>query len=341
MGVKHLNKFLKENAADSINVIHLADLEGKAIAIDTSIYLYKYVLSGNLIGNMFILLRLFQRYNVIPVFIFDGKPPEEKKEVLQKRKEARWQAFDKCKELESYLEEQGASILYEEEQEIRKKMALLKKRQVTISKKDVDDVKELIRAFGATYFDAIGEADAVCAMLSVSGKVWGCLSEDMDMFTYGCPHVLRLLDTNEETVTHYHVSSIVRQLGMSTEDLKVICTLAGTDYNVKESNRRTLKETLRLFSCYQQQQTSTLDFFSWLVANTRYVEEKDRINFDLVLSMFQLEKASEEVSRFLGVNIEWGVFRVVEVIRILKGAAFVLPPKYHKVLLGFDLECAC
>ena len=42
MGIRHLNKHLRDKCPDSIRVLNMADLEGKRIAVDISIYLYKY-----------------------------------------------------------------------------------------------------------------------------------------------------------------------------------------------------------------------------------------------------------------------------------------------------------
>ena len=46
------------------------------------------------------------------------------------------------------------------------------------------------------------EADELCAKLVVK-KAFACLSEDMDMFVYGCPKVLRYLSLLNETVVVY------------------------------------------------------------------------------------------------------------------------------------------
>ena len=54
MGIKHLNRFLKENCSkNSIRKIELHQMRGKRIVIDTSIYLYKYMSDDALIENMY------------------------------------------------------------------------------------------------------------------------------------------------------------------------------------------------------------------------------------------------------------------------------------------------
>ena len=86
MGIRNLNKYLLQNCHNSIKNIHLSNLSGKKISIDISIYLYQFERQQNLINGMCELIRTLRHYNIIPVFIFDGKPPNEKKFILQERK---------------------------------------------------------------------------------------------------------------------------------------------------------------------------------------------------------------------------------------------------------------
>ena len=92
MGIRYLNRFLKDNASPSINFCRLAELSGKKIAIDISIYMYRFASEDTLIESMYLMLSIFRNYNIIPIFIFDGKPPPEKRELLKKRKEDKQEA---------------------------------------------------------------------------------------------------------------------------------------------------------------------------------------------------------------------------------------------------------
>ena len=71
MGIKHLNKFLREEAQSSIKFISLDELSGKKISIDISIYMYKYASEGVLLENIYLMLSTFRHFNIIPIFIFD------------------------------------------------------------------------------------------------------------------------------------------------------------------------------------------------------------------------------------------------------------------------------
>ena len=97
MGIKHLNRFLREEAKNSIKFISLSEISGKKIAVDISIYMYKFAADDSLIENIYLMLSIFRYYNIIPIFIFDGKPPDEKSEILIKRREDKKEALDEYK----------------------------------------------------------------------------------------------------------------------------------------------------------------------------------------------------------------------------------------------------
>ena len=107
MGIKNLNRFLREQSKqskESIKFISVAELSGKKIAIDISIYMYKYASEGSLLENIYLMLSVFRYYNICPIFVFDGKPPPEKKELLLKRKEDKIEAESEYNKLKSQLE---------------------------------------------------------------------------------------------------------------------------------------------------------------------------------------------------------------------------------------------
>ena len=158
MGVKNLNKFLRETCKnDSIQKINLSELSGKKIAIDISIYLYKYQ-SQSLIENMYSMLSIFYYYKIIPIFIFDGKPPAEKTAILKKRKQNKIQAEAEYNLLKTKLQEKK-EISIQDRQEMEEAMDLLKKQFIYIKKNQIAKVKALITSYGAMYFEAEGEAE--------------------------------------------------------------------------------------------------------------------------------------------------------------------------------------
>ena len=100
MGIKHLNKFLNIKCGNSSIVTeHINKLKNKTLVIDTSIYIYKFLGEDALIEYMYIMITLFMKYNITPIFVFDGKPPAIKQKILDNRKKIRNEAKDALEEL--------------------------------------------------------------------------------------------------------------------------------------------------------------------------------------------------------------------------------------------------
>jgi len=264
MGIKHLNKFLKKECNESIKLLPLKSLSGKTIVIDTSIYLYKFLVDGeeSLVENLLTMLNLFRFYKITPLFIFDGETPAEKKALLEKRKEEKKTAERQYHLLKDTMDENV---------ETQKQMIQLKKRFVYIKREQIELVKKLFDAYGVNYAVAQGEADEMCAYLVLKGTAWACLSEDMDMFVYGVPRILRYLSMINHNVVLYDLPKILIQLKMDENELREICVLSGTDYDME--NSYTLYQVLDLFKKYKLYLTLGIEnqentFYEWLVKNT-------------------------------------------------------------------------
>ena len=326
MGIQFLNRFLKENAPNSIKLTSISDLSGKKVAVDISVYMYKYASENNLIENMYLMLSIFRHYNIIPIFVFDGKPPTEKKELLKKRREDKIVAQEEYNNLKMTLE--TTDIDYNEKQDIINNMDILKKKFVHICKNDIENVKNLIRAYGATYYDAPGEADELCAMLTIKGKVWGCLSEDMDMFVYGCPRVIRYFSLLNHTIVLYEMKGILQELGITQKELREICVLSGTDYNINNNYSQTLYTTLKWFKKFLKEKgknkENDVNFYDWLI--TKYDNIKDIEFLQKIYNMFDLSN-NYHIKNFEDIKIKNGPILKNELMNILKTDGFIFPEK--------------
>ena len=325
MGIQFLNRFLKENAPNSIKLTSISDLSGKKIAIDISIYMYKYASENNLIENMYLMLSIFRHYNITPIFVFDGKPPTEKKELLKKRREDKDSAQEEYNNLKTKLD--NHDIDYNEKLDILNNMDILKKKFVHICKNDIENIKKLIRAYGATYYDAPGEADELCAMLTIKGKVWGCLSEDMDMFVYGCTRVIRYFSLLNHTIVLYEMKGILEELGITQKELREICVLTGTDYNINNKSQ-TLYTTLKWFKKFLKEKKkyyeNNLGFYDWLIK--KYDNIKDIVLLQKIYNMFDLSN-NYHIKNFEDIKIKNGPIQKEELMVILKTDGFIFPQK--------------
>lgn len=323
MGIKNLNRFIRENCKNhAIKCISVSELSGKKIAVDISIYIYKFVGEDCLIENMYLMLSIFKHYNIIPVFVFDGKPPTEKKELLIKRKNDKKFAENEYNKLKENLN--GNDIDDDEKQEIITSMDILKKQFVYIQKEQITMIKEMILSYGMTYYEAIGEADELCAMLVLKKVVWACLSEDMDMFVYGCSRVLRYFSLLNHTFVMYDTKKILDELGLTQQEFREICVLSGTDYNVHchiETESMNLYKALRLFKKYHKTEKN-INFYTWLKEN-----DSNNLDYDLltnVYKMFDLPYHSYE-TELNSLKIVNGWIDREKLQSILKRDGFIFP----------------
>jgi 5'-3' exonuclease len=322
MGIRNLNRFLRDNCPDSIRCINLADLSGKRIAVDISIYLYKYEAENALLENMYVMLSIFRHYNIIPIFIFDGKPPPEKRALLIKRKEDREEAQQEYEKLKTHLDT-NEIISDGEKQDIIANMDQLKKQMTQINREKIEKVKILIRAYGATYYDAPGEADELCSLLVIKKKVWACLSEDMDMFVYGCTRVLRYFSLISHTAVLYYMKGILEEIKMTQDEFKEVCILSGTDYNIHangDNSKVNLTSTLKQFRKYKSSETVTI-FYKWLQDNTEYISDIELLT--KIIGMFNLKENHESLNAFKEIKIVNGPVRQDEIESIMAEEDFI------------------
>jgi flap endonuclease-1 len=311
MGIKFLNQFLRNKCNNSIAKINIADLTNKKIAVDISIYLYKYEATDTLLENIYLMLSIFRHHNIIPVFIFDGKPPPEKNELLKKRQEDKAAAKNEFNKLKEQMDLNLNVLTDEEKQEMIISMDQLKKQFVYMNHKKIEKVKELIRAYGATYYDAPGEADELCALLVNTNKVWACLSEDMDLFVYGCKRVLRYISLNNQTAVLYYTKGILKELNMNQKEFREICVLSGTDYNVNVLN---LFDIINLFYKFKQEKENQ-PFYDWLNIN---------LDIDLLKKINGMFDISDELTNsFKNIQILNGPFQKNLIKEIMKEDGFL------------------
>lgn len=262
----------------SIYKANLKQFANKTIVIDTSIYLYKFAEKNAVAENIYLMISVFRQYNIVPVFVFDGKPPAEKKALLIKRKIEKDAAEMKYNEIKSAIEsgETPAGALSE--------MDNLKKQFVRVSEHDIAKSKDIMRAYGVPYIESEGESDHLCAFLVKHGFAWACLSDDMDMFLYGCPRVIRHLSLLHHEGVFYDTAQILIDLDMTQDVFNDIAILSGTDYNVND--HKSLSDTLRLYMRYRDwingntsrgRTLKTLTFYEWLIDNTDYIDNLDSL----------------------------------------------------------------
>lgn len=279
MGIKNLNKFLSAKCdTNAIKKIGLKELSGKRISVDASIYLYRFIGENRLIEQFYLMISVFREYNIIPIFVFDGAAPIEKKELLKERREKKIQAEEKYNEIRSQMSEIKDA---DEKADMELELVKLKKEFVRVRDTDIKMVKNLLTHSGITWTEAPGEADVLCAELVVSGKAYACLSEDMDMFAYGCDRVLRHLSLSKHTVLMYDLKEILAQIQMTKCEFRQVLVLSGTDYN--KNGTTDLREAIKQLREYKNESVmkENISFYEWL--KTKDLDELNKTH-----KMFEL-----------------------------------------------------
>jgi 5'-3' exonuclease len=229
--------------------------------------MYKFKSEECLIDRIYQMAMLLRRSGVVPVFVFDGKPPQEKIPLLKQRRDDKKRAELEMISMQQKMKNKDANIRYSDYIECKRK-------SVRIRKKEIEEVKQLLTLCGITWYQAEGEADELCARLILKKRVWACMSEDMDMFVYGCPRVLRCFHLMRGTCLLYDTNAILDSLGLTMNEFREICVVSGSDYTAETRNRFTLYEVIKSFESFKNEQQEQVTrkamtrthtcFYEWL-----------------------------------------------------------------------------
>lgn len=255
MGIKNLSKFIKTKFPNSLYIIPISNLKFKRIAFDTSLFLCKYkALYGINWRDAFIKLIAFLRSEQIhPIFVFDGKAPNEKNDEKDKRRLAKQKLendlLHMIESLEYYKNTGIINNTLKELNKISKYPSRLlgkdkininniedhienKKRQIiNISSDDISSLKELISLLGVKIIQAGGEAEKMCSKLCKDNEVDIACSEDTDLIAYITPYIISKIDITNRTCTLIDMENLLKQMSYSEEQLLDFCIMCGTDYN--------------------------------------------------------------------------------------------------------------
>ena len=231
MGIKNINLLLTQKCGNCIVRKNIREYSGKIIAIDISIFLYKYLYNNDdhLDGLTRQLLRLLKN-GITPLYIFDGEPPKAKDEVLLNRCIRKNHLLQKKDELNKTLND---TTDIEEIKKINDELTRVSKKIIRVTSIHLKQCKELFNLFGVPYITAPGEAECLCSKLSRDGLVYGCMSEDTDILANGGKLFIRNFSPSNNYVTEYSLPNILKTLNISYEQFLEICILCGCDYTCK------------------------------------------------------------------------------------------------------------
>ncbi len=261
MGV-NLKDLIPKEAVRVIN--DLSELRGKAVAIDAYNALYQFLaairqmdgtplmdskgrITSHLSGLFYRTINIMEA-GIKPVYVFDGKPPELKEREIQERIRFREEAKKKWEE----------ALTKGEIAEARKYAQATGR----LTNEMVEDAKALLDAMGIPWVQAPSEGEAQAAHMAAKGDVWASASQDYDSLLFGAPRLLRNLtisgrrklprkdvyiEIKPELIT---LQEVLKELGISREQLIDIGILLGTDYNPEGVKGVGPKTALRLIKAH-------------------------------------------------------------------------------------------
>lgn len=225
--------------------IRLEELSGRSIAFDGNNILYQFIAiirgqsgeplhdsSGRVTSHLSGLL--YRNSNLVEagirvVYVFDGKPPDFKRQEIERRRTVRREAEVQYRR----AIEKGAV------EEVRK----YGQRAFTVTDTLVGESKTLLGLMGIPWIQAPSEGEAQSAYMAEKGDVWASGSQDLDSLLFRAPRLVRNLSiTGRRKLPGKNVylkidpemielRLVLDALGISHEQLIDIGILVGTDFN--------------------------------------------------------------------------------------------------------------
>ncbi|CAH6421351.1 XPG family DNA repair endonuclease [uncultured virus] len=232
MTVKGLGKICKIKSPNCILLRNIEDFEsGIKLAMDISLSIYRFVIAvrGSKNGNDLLtsdgrlvshILGIFHKIinmlenEILPCPVFDGGPPDLKKNALNERKKAKIKAKEKLSSgtnLDDYIKTR------------------LSKKSFCIKDDHIKSLQILLIYMGIPFIQSIGEADAQCAALSLANKVDGVITEDWDALPFGTLKMLKDF-SNKKQIKEINLKKLLKDLRLTHDQFIELCILLGTDY---------------------------------------------------------------------------------------------------------------
>ncbi len=247
-----------------VTQIELRDLNGRRISIDAYNALYQFLaiirqpdgtllmdrsgrVTSHLSGLFYRTSNLLQM-GIKVIYVFDGVPPSLKEKEIARRLKVK----------------EEAAVKYERALKEGKLEEAKMYAQATSRLQDymMEDSKRLLELMGVPYVQAPSEGEAQAAYMTRKGDSDYCASQDYDSLLFGAPRLLRNVTISgrrklprrrayvEVIPEVVELEKILKELGITREQLVDIGILVGTDFNPEGVKGIGPKTALKLIKQY-------------------------------------------------------------------------------------------
>jgi flap endonuclease-1 len=181
------------------------------------------------------------------LFVFDGKPPENKQSCIQERKKKSLQA------------KESIETAKDEAEKLK-----LERLSMRVTPEMINDIKKLLGLLGVSYIHPeVGEGEAYASELCRMGFVDYVLTEDMDTMAYGCPKLIRrCVDKSfkrKDIISVFDYEKVIQGINLSHDKFIDFCILCGCDYceTVEKVGNTTALKLIRKYPSIEEIVSST------------------------------------------------------------------------------------
>jgi 5'-3' exonuclease len=235
MGIRGLTGWIRWVMGEQSRQVDWSMWKGKKIGVDILGFLYKA--KAQHYSPLLYLAKMiiaFKKYDIIPVPIFDGKPPDEKRDALKQRSALRIESESKKQILMNDIEH--VTMTDEQRNVVVTALKTLELNASYLTSDERDEAKQLFYAAGIIPLNATGEADNVLAYFSKRGYLDAVISNDLDLLARGVKTLLvpenYALPGDTCGWHSYVLPDILKKASITYPQFVDMCVLMGCDYTV-------------------------------------------------------------------------------------------------------------
>lgn len=280
MGIRQLMGLLKKELNNK--KVDIKCFKDKTIVVDTSIYMHEFkALTPCMIHSFCKMIRKFKEHNIKLIFVFDGnKKIYLKKECIDERKKISEESKEEYNKLIKKYEEKNKSTT------IKLKLNKLKRNFVKLSYDDFTNLKTLFKMMNVEYIVAPYEADVICYEMVKYGYADMCMTNDSDLFAYGCNYVITNFNINTMTCFCYQFDNILKTLELSKKQFLELCVLAGTDY------KKSFIHSTNIFELYKLINKKKVDIVN-------IITDKQKILLETIQNIYLNVHTIDEFNKYI------------------------------------------